>query len=156
MSDITGVTGMKILRAIVAGIHDPKVLAEHRDVRCKESIETIREALAGNCPEHVFTLRHALELYDFIQAKVSECDVETEAILHDLSSDRTPPETPIPPVRHAGGKRAKFDVRSALYTLLRADLARFMAWAPTPCCDSLPSAATTCGNGRHRSTSRRG
>src|SRR3989441_8813957 len=50
VSDITGVTGMKIVRAIVAGTHDPSVLAQHRDVRCKESVDTIREALTGNLP----------------------------------------------------------------------------------------------------------
>jgi len=48
VTDITGITGMKIIRAIVAGIRDPKVLAEHRDRRCKSSLETIEQALIGN------------------------------------------------------------------------------------------------------------
>lgn len=132
VTDITGVTGMKILRAIVVGIHDPEVLAQHRDVRCKESVETIREALAGNYrPEHVFALRHALELYDFIQTKVAECDVEIETVLRDLNNDRTPPEAPIPPVRHAGGSNEpNFDVRGALYTLLGADLSQIHGLGP--------------------------
>ena len=57
VSDVTGVTGMKIIRAIVAGERDPTVLAAMRDVRCKASIETIRAALVGNYqPEHVFAL----------------------------------------------------------------------------------------------------
>jgi transposase len=88
VTDITGVTGMKIIRAIVNGARDPDVLAQHRDVRCKESVETIREALKGNYrPEHVFALRHALELYDFLQVKVAECDAQIEAVLRDLNSD---------------------------------------------------------------------
>src|SRR5438093_8429517 len=66
VSDITGVTGMRIIRAIVSGIQAPETLAEFRDVRCAASEETIREALTGNYrPEHVFALRQALELYDF-------------------------------------------------------------------------------------------
>ena len=132
VSDITGITGMKIVRAIVVGIHDPEVLSQHRDVRCKESLETIRKALVGNYrPEHVFALRHALELYDFIQSKVAECDVEIEAVLRDLNSDQTPPEAPIPPVRHAGGKnQPEFDVRGSLYTLLGADLSQIHGLGP--------------------------
>ena len=65
ISDITGMTGMKIMRAIVAGQHDPAALATYRDARCKASEETIREALTGHYRrEHVFALRQALELYD--------------------------------------------------------------------------------------------
>ena len=64
---ITGVTGMKIIRAIVAGQRDSQVLAEFRDVRCKSSVETIRAALVANYqPEHVFALKQSLALYDFL------------------------------------------------------------------------------------------
>ena len=69
VSDITGATGMRIVRAIVAGDRDPVALARHRDGRCKASPETIRAALVGNYrEEHVFALRQALELYDVYQA----------------------------------------------------------------------------------------
>src|SRR5947208_4048518 len=55
VSDITGVTGMRIVRSIVAGERDPDVLASMRDVRCRESVETIRAAMVGNYqPEHIF------------------------------------------------------------------------------------------------------
>ena len=65
VTDITGVTGMRIIRAIVAGNHAPAQLAEFRDRRCHASEATIREALVGNYrPEHVFALRQALELFD--------------------------------------------------------------------------------------------
>jgi len=58
VTDVTGVTGLKIIRAIVDGEHDPTALAQHRDVRCKASAETIRAALAGNYrSEHVFALK---------------------------------------------------------------------------------------------------
>jgi len=70
VTDITGVTGMRIIRAMVSGIQEPEALAEFRDVRCAASPETIRAALTGNYrPEHVFALRHAVELYDVHQTK---------------------------------------------------------------------------------------
>lgn len=132
VADITGVTGMKILRAIVAGVHDPAALAEHRDVRCKQSVETIRDALTGNFRgEHLFALRHALELYDFLRTKVGECDAEIESVLRDLNEDRPAPDVPLPPVRHASGRNEPdFDVRQALYTLLGADLSQIHGFGP--------------------------
>ena len=55
IATITGVTGMRIIRAIVNGERNPDTLAAMRDVRCKESLETIRSALVGNYqPEWVF------------------------------------------------------------------------------------------------------
>ena len=71
VSDVTGVTGMKIIRAIVGGQRDPDVLATMRDVRCKASTETVRAALVGNYqPEHVFELTQALALYDVYQERL--------------------------------------------------------------------------------------
>ena len=59
VSDITGVTGMSIMRTFVAGERDPAALAALRDQRCKASDETIRQALVGNDrEEHVFALRN--------------------------------------------------------------------------------------------------
>src|SRR2546428_12554713 len=124
VTDITGVTGMRIIRAIVSGNQRPEQLAEFRDVRCSASKETIREALTGNYrPEHVFALRHALELYDVHQAKIAECDVEIEIVLRMLNEDRPVPTDPLPSVRHAKARNEpKFEARSALYTFLGADL----------------------------------
>ena len=132
VTDITGVTGMRIIHAIVGGVHEPAALAAHRDARCKESLETIREALTGNYrPEHVFALRQALELYEFHQLKVTECDVEIEAALKILNDARPMPSTPIPAVRHARGRNEpKFEVRSALYTMLGADLSQIHGFGP--------------------------
>jgi len=130
--DITGVTGMRIIRAIIDGIRDPKALAEHRDVRCKASMDTIRAALDGNYrTEHVFALRQALELYEFHHSKVAECDVEIEAALRELNDTREPPKTPMPEKRHARGRNEpKFDVRAALYTFLGADLSQIHGFGP--------------------------
>jgi transposase len=132
VTDVTGVTGLKIIRAIIGGERDPKVLAELRDARCKSSAETIRSALNGNYRgEHVFALRQALELYDFHQSKIAECDVEIEEALSVLNSDHDGPEVPLPAVRHARGRNEpKFDVRAALYTLLGADLSQIHGFGP--------------------------
>ena len=70
-------------------------------------------------------------MYDFLQAKVVECDVEIERVLHDLNDDRSPPETPLPSVRHARGRNEpKFEVRKSLYTLLGADLSQIHGLGP--------------------------
>ncbi len=132
VTDITGATGLRIVRAIVAGTHSPEQLATYRDVRCNASEETIREALTGNYrAEHVFGLKQALELWDFHQAKVAECDVEIEAVLKSLNEAHVEPEEPIPAVRHAKARNEpKFDVRSALYTLLGADLSQIHGFGP--------------------------
>lgn len=132
VTDIVGVTGMRIIRAIVDGVHDPATLAQHRDVRCKASAETIREALAGNYrPEHIFALRHALEIYDFLQTKIVECDAELATVLQSLNADRRSPAQPIPAVRHQRGKNEPcFEIRGALYTLLGADLSQIHGLGP--------------------------
>jgi transposase len=131
VSDITGVTGMGIIRGILAGVHDPAMLAQHRDIRCKESTDTIIEALAGNYrPEHLLALRHSLELYDFIQLKVTECDVEIESVMRDLNEGR-PDGVALPPKRHARGRNEPgFDVRAALYRLLGSDLSQIHGLGP--------------------------
>jgi transposase len=132
VADITGVTGMKIIHAIVDGTRDPNVLAEHRDVRCKASIDEIRQSLEGNYrTEHVFALRQALELYEFHHAKIAECDVEIEAALRELNDDREAPAAPMPKVRHASGRNEpKFDVRGALFMFLGADLSQIHGLGP--------------------------
>jgi transposase len=132
VSDITGVTGLRIIRAIVAGTHAPEQLAEYRDVRCAASEATIRQALTGQYrPEHIFALRHALELYDVHQAKIAECDVEVEAVLRALNEVRVTPQAPLPAVRHAKARNEpKFEARAALYTLLGADLTQIHGFGP--------------------------
>jgi hypothetical protein len=117
ISDITGVTGMQIIRAIVAGERNPDVLAKMRDVRCKATIETVRAALVGNYqPEHVFALKQALALYDFYQQCVAECDIQIEQVIAALNATRQIPETPLPKERHRTKQPngVNFDVRSAM------------------------------------------
>ena len=133
VQDITGVTGMKIIRAIVAGQRDAQVLAEFRDVRCKSSIETIRAALVGNYqPEHVFALKQSLALYDFYQAQVDECDSEIEQALVVLKADKPEPEDPLPKARHRTKQpnAVNFDVRASLYQMVGVDLTQIHGIGP--------------------------
>lgn len=127
VSDITGVTGMKIMRAIVAGQHDPAILATYRDAHCKASEETIREALTGHYRrEHVFALRQVLELYDSYQEQIAACDQEIEATLASLQDDDISLET-LPPARYKKsrqGNEPDFEVREMLFRVLGTDLSQ--------------------------------
>ncbi len=95
VSDITGVTGMKIIKAILAGERNPRVLALNRDGRCQNSAATIAKSLVGNYrEEHLFALRQAVDLYETYQAKIADCN---QAIIKqvekqpDISDDAPPP-----------------------------------------------------------------
>ena len=115
VSDITGVTGMNIIRAIVAGERDPNVLASHRERGCHASVETICQALVGNYrEEHVFALSQAIELYDVYQTKVAACDkqieVNPEAAEEERDTTReqaASPQTQVAPAERSLLRRAR-------------------------------------------------
>src|SRR5260221_4538661 len=92
VSDITGATGMRIIRAIVAGERNPPWWASNPEVRCHSSIETIRAALVGNNRDaHLLALTQSLELYDTYQAKMLDCDRDLEALIAALSDKGAKP-----------------------------------------------------------------
>jgi transposase len=133
VTDVTGATGMKIIRAILSGERDPKVLADMRDRNCHSSAETIRAALVGNYqPEHVFALRQALSLYDFYQARVDECDAEIEQALATLSASKVPPQEPLGKARqrNKNSNALNFDARAVLYRLAGVDLTQIHGIGP--------------------------
>ena len=133
VSDITGVTGMRIIRAIVAGERDPAILASYRDVRCHATVETVRQALVGNDrEEHVFALTQALELYDVYQAKVAASDKQVEAVLTRPRSSATPPADKLPAARHTTRQpnAPAFEVREALHAILGVDLTQIHGVGP--------------------------
>ena len=100
VSDITGATGMKIIRDIINGERCAATLATHRDIRCKQSQQTITAALTGNYrDEHVFALKQAVELWDFYQGRIRECDVQLEKVMAKLNQNRTSSDVPIPKAR---------------------------------------------------------
>lgn len=132
LSDITGVTGMAILRAIVAGNHDPEDLVTFRDVRCKVSIETVKAALTGHYqPEYLFTLGQALDLYDSYQMKMAECDQAIESALLALHQEDSGEEQ-LPPARHKmrQANEPNFNVRAALFGVLGIDLTQLHGFGP--------------------------
>ena len=133
ISDITGATGIRIIRSIVAGERDPDVLAGMRDTRCKASAETVRASLVGNYqPEHLFALTQALALYDFYQKCVDECDEQIERAVAALNAERRIPEAPLPKPRHRTKQPngINFDVRSAMYQLAGTDLTQIHGIGP--------------------------
>ncbi len=132
VSDITGATGMRIIRAILAGEQNPVILAGMRDVRCKQSEATIAKALQGNYrSEHLFALRQAVELYDTYQEKVALCDRQIERLLDELQSPEQATD-PLPPARHRTKQpnTPSFDVRKSLYTVLGVDLTQIHGMGP--------------------------
>ena len=100
VADITGATGLRIIRAILAGERDPQALAALRHYSCHSSAETIARALTGSYrAEHLFALEQALALYDAYREKVSACDVRIEAVLKELSIHRGRGSRAVPPPR---------------------------------------------------------
>jgi transposase len=88
ISDITGDTSMKIIRAIIAGERNPKALASHRHQKCKNSVEIITKSLTGNYKnEHIFTLKQAVEIYDIYQEKITACDEQIEKLLAEFDDN---------------------------------------------------------------------
>jgi transposase len=121
VSDILGVTGMRIIRAILAGERNPKKLAALRDGRCHRSSEEIALALEGNYrTEHLFALRQAVQLYDFYQVKVAECDREIEAQLRSFP-DQSSGEK-LSPQKQSTGNTPDFDLRTCLFKMTGVDL----------------------------------
>jgi transposase len=133
ISDITGATGMKIIRSIIAGERSAQKLASYRDIRCKASKETITAALTGNYrSEHVFALKQSVALYDFYQEQIKESDKKIEAILSELNSAKAAPAKPLPKARHRTKQKNEpnFAIRQAVYTFVGVDLTQINGIGP--------------------------
>ena len=131
ISDLTGVTGLAIVDAIIAGQRDPVVLAKLRDPRIKASEETIRKSLVGNWrAEHLFTLEQSRTSYQHYQWQIRECDEAIEKLLVAFVPRVDPTERPLPPdrKRKQRGRKKKnanpntFDLRTESYKLFGVDL----------------------------------
>ena len=133
ITDITGRTGMQVVRDIARGVTDPQALAAHRDYRCRASEDEIAAALTGNYRrEHVFVLRQNLELYDSHQHQIGACDEAIEARLQHLAAKQALPGTPLPVARRRQRPKnePRFDIRSPLHRLSGADLTQIHAVGP--------------------------
>ena len=124
VSDITGVTGLKIIRAIIKGERDPKTLAKFRDKHCGHSEAEIALALDGHYrKEHLLTLESALLLWEAHLVAIARFDDNIQQQLKEMEVKTNLP--PLPKKARQRGRRPhdpKFDVRTALYYLVGIDL----------------------------------
>jgi transposase len=123
ISDVVGETGQKILRAILAGERDGRVLAAMKNSRIQASDEEIAKSLQGNWrAEHLFALKQAVAGFDFVGSQLAEVDQEIERQLQDLEAHEGDP----PPGKKRGKARnaPRFDLRSLLFKMCGVDLTR--------------------------------
>lgn len=122
LTDVMGLTGQAIIRAIVAGERDPAVLAQHRHRRVKARQADIQRALTGNWrEEHLFVLTQALCMYDTLAQRILECDAKIEALLAPLGTHEVDLTGP---AKRASKNAPGFDLRSALARWAGVDLTR--------------------------------
>jgi len=129
LSDVMGMTGQAIVRAIVAGERDPNVLARHRHARVKASERDIARALTGNWrEEHLFVLGQALAMFDSLAQRILECDAKIEALLAPLGRHEVELGGP---GKRRGKNTPEFDARTALARWAGVDLTRINGLAVT-------------------------
>ena len=127
VSDIDGVTGMAILRAIVDGERDARKLAKLRDWRCRKSEEEIAEQLSGHWREdHIFSLRQGLKMYDNIQERITDYEKEILRKLAEMEREECRGQE-VPPLANPQKarlirKRGGEPMRQALYRMSGVDL----------------------------------
>lgn len=127
ISDITGLTGLAIIDAILAGERDPATLAALRNRRIHASVETVTKSLVDDYrPEHVFTLRQSLGAYRYYHQLVAECDVEIErhlTAIPDAQAGVCVSASPASPTRRKPrGNEPRFDLRTHLHRICAVDL----------------------------------
>jgi transposase len=123
LKDITGKTGMEIIRAIVAGERDPVKLAQFRDPRCASSQDEIAKALTGNYQaEHLFALQQAVAAYDFYTQQIEACDAELEHTYAAFKPVVDVETSPLPKGKRRQGNAPTYDLRSYLYQVCGVDL----------------------------------
>src|ERR1700719_508302 len=135
ITDVTGTTGLNIVRSILAGVHDPEQLAVHRDRRCKAAKAELVAVLTGNYrAEHLFSLRQNFAAYEFHLGQIAECDAAVEALLQNLAAQQPSPPAALPPPRRkptANNHAPHFDIRTPLHRLTGgADLSQIDAIGP--------------------------
>jgi len=120
--DITGKTGLAIIKSILAGIRDPLQLAKHRDDRCKHTESEIARALYGNWRvEHLFALQQALAAWQFYQEQLHVCDERIEECLKSFA-DKSQGKTLPAKRRQRQANGPTFDVRGRLFRMSGVDL----------------------------------
>lgn len=97
ISSLVGVSGLKVVRAIVSGERNPEVLLKLCDAQIqKHKSSTVIESLRGNyASQHLFALKQAVDCWEFYQARIQECDVEIERVLKEMGGDPNDPSLPL-------------------------------------------------------------
>jgi transposase len=127
LSDVTGVSGLAIIEAILKGERDPIKLAALAHSSVHASQQTIAKALVGDYrAEHLFVLRQAYELYHAYESRINACDEQTVRQIANLPAKVDPALKPLP-ARKAGrkpglDKMAGVDMRPELYKTFGVDL----------------------------------
>jgi transposase len=122
LSDITGVSGLAIVDAILAGERDGRRLAALRDGRVRASQETIVAALEGDYrTEHLFTLQQSLESYRHYQSLIGQCDRELRRMMDRLEGESHGQQPP-PPARKNMRTPAHEELRTKFYRIFGTDL----------------------------------
>jgi hypothetical protein len=95
ISSVVGVSGLRVIRAILAGQRDAGELLKLCDGQIqKKKAEAVKESLRGTWKaEHLFALKQGLEAWEFYQQKISECDLEIERVLEELAGRETRPQS---------------------------------------------------------------
>ena len=128
ISDITGQTGLQIMRAIIAGEHNPVKLAQYRDPHCHSSEHEIAKSLEGYYKaEHLFALQQALESYDFYTQQIKVCDLEIEHKYKAFKPQIDIQAQPLTPIKKRLRRQAThpdYDLRTYLYQMSGVDLTR--------------------------------
>jgi transposase len=115
VSEITGVTGMAIIKAIIAGERDPQRLAKLRNPHCHPDEDDIAKALQGPWrAEHLFALRQAVALYAFYHQQITQCDQQIKAHLKTFGDKSAGQPLPPKPRRHKKTNAPRFDARTPL------------------------------------------
>lgn len=135
LSDLTGLTGLAIVRDILAGVRDPQALAAHRDRRCHASKGEIAAALTGNYrAEQLFVLRQNFEAYEFNLRQIAQCDAAIEALLATLAARCQPPASALPaarPRKKPSKNEPRLELRSPLHRITGgADLSQIDGIGP--------------------------
>lgn len=127
LSDVTGETGLKIIRAIVAGERDPQAWAALRNLRCHKDEAEIALALTGTWrAEHLFVLQQSLAWFDFYTQQITACDAEIEraysVIRPEWETSAALPEITHKPRSHSKNQPQGIPVREHLYRITGVDL----------------------------------
>jgi transposase len=123
ISDITGVTGLAIVDAIIAGKTDPRELAKLRDHRIKASMETVTKSLVGEYRrEHIFTLKQSLTAYRYYQQLIADCDQEIQQRIQAFDSRNQEPTAPANTTDTATSTESSFNLHNHLERIFGVDL----------------------------------